>query len=191
MALQIFFFWIFHTYSGVLRYSSYVDATKLLLAVFFNIGILSLTNFLVFITTSKVMFYYTTLMIYAVLSFLLLFILRLSVKSIYDYFTQNSDQITPVMIFGTQSSAIGIAKMILSADDNKYKLVGFIDDEKNVSERRIMGYPVYHLDEQTLKKHIVNNAKAIIVSPNKMNQINPNTDLDLFINNNLYFCNNK
>src|ERR1035437_6947352 len=41
---QIFFFWIFHTYSGVLRYSSYVDATKLLLAVFFNIGILSLTR---------------------------------------------------------------------------------------------------------------------------------------------------
>jgi FlaA1/EpsC-like NDP-sugar epimerase len=89
------------------------------------------------------------------------------------------------MIFGTQSSAIGIAKMILSADDNKYKLVGFIDDEKNVSERLIMGFPVYHLDEQTVKNHIVNKAKAIIVSPNKMNQINPNTDLDLFINNNL------
>ena len=183
--LQIFFFWIFHTYSGILRYSSYVDATKLLLAVFFNIVILSLTNFLVFITTTKVMFYYSALLIYAVLSFLLLFILRLAVKSIYDYFTQNSDQIAPVMIFGTQSSAIGIAKMILSADDNKYKLVGFIDDEKNASERRIMGFPVYHLDEKTIKQHIVNKAKAIIVSPTKMNQINPNTDLDLFINNNL------
>ena len=36
MVLQIFLFWIFHTYSGVLRYSSYVDASKLLLAVFFN-----------------------------------------------------------------------------------------------------------------------------------------------------------
>ena len=35
LTLQIFFFWIFHTYSGVLRYSSYVDASKLLLAVFF------------------------------------------------------------------------------------------------------------------------------------------------------------
>ena len=185
MTLQLIFFWIFHTYSGVLRYSSYVDATKLLMAVLLNIGIISLTNFLVFISTGNKMFYYSTLLIYGVLSFLLLFILRLAVKSIYDYFTQNSEQITPVMIFGTQAAAIGIAKMIRSADDNKYKLVGFIDDDKNASQKLIMGVSVYHYDEKTVKKHVVNKAKAIIVSPNKMNQINPNTDLDIFINNNL------
>ena len=185
MLLQIFFFWVFHTYSGVLRYSSYVDATKLLLAVFFNIGVISLLNFIVYITSSNVMFYYPALLIYAVLSFLLLFILRLAVKSIYDYFTQNSDQITPVMIFGTQSAAIGIAKMIRSSEDNKYKLVGFIDDDINASQRLIMGVSVYHLDEKTVKKHLVNKVKAIIVTPNKMNQINPNTDLDIFINNNI------
>jgi len=185
MTLQVFSFWIFHTYSGVLRYSSYVDASKLLMAVSLNIGILSITNFIIFISTSNKMFYYSTLMIYGVLSFLLLFILRLAVKSIYDYFTQNSGQITPVMIFGTQSAAIGIAKMIRSAEDNKYKLVGFIDDDKNASQRLIMGVSVYHYDEMTVRKHVVNKAKAIIVSPNKMNQINPNCDLDIFINNNL------
>jgi len=185
MILQVFSFWIFHTYSGVLRYSSYVDASKLLMAVSLNIGILSITNFVIFISTSNKMFYYSTLMIYGVLSFLLLFILRLAVKSIYDYFTQNSGQITPVMIFGTQSAAIGIAKMIRSAEDNKYKLVGFIDDDKNASQRLIMGVSVYHYDEMTVRKHVVNKAKAIIVSPNKMNQINPNCDLDIFINNNL------
>ena len=185
MTLQVFSFWIFHTYSGVLRYSSYVDASKLLMAVSLNIGILSITNFVIFISTSNKMFYCSTLMIYGVLSFLLLFILRLAVKSIYDYFTQNSGQITPVMIFGTQSAAIGIAKMIRSAEDNKYKLVGFIDDDKNASQRLIMGVSVYHYDEMTVRKHVVNKAKAIIVSPNKMNQINPNCDLDIFINNNL------
>ena len=89
------------------------------------------------------------------------------------------------MIFGTQAAAIGIAKMIRSAEDNKYKLVGFIDDDKNASQKLIMGVPVYHYDEKTVMKHVVIKAKAIIVSPNKMNQINPNTDLDLFINNNL------
>jgi FlaA1/EpsC-like NDP-sugar epimerase len=131
------------------------------------------------------MFYYSTLLIYGILSFVLLFFIRLAVKIIYDYFTQNSGQIIPVMIFGTQSAAIGIAKMIRSAEENKYKLIGFIDDDKNAAQRLIMGVKVYHLDENVIKNHIVNKAKAIIVSPNKMNQINPNTDLDLFINNNI------
>jgi FlaA1/EpsC-like NDP-sugar epimerase len=162
-----------------------VDASKLLLAVFLNIGIISLANFIVFMATSLKMFYYSTLLIYAVISFLLLFILRLGVKLIYDYYTQNSGQITPVMIFGTQSAAIGIAKMIRSAHDNKYKLIGFIDDDKNASEKLIMGVSVYHFDEKTMMKHVINKAKAIIISPNKLNQINPTIDLDIFINNNL------
>lgn len=185
IGLQIIFFWIFHTYSGVLRYSGYVDATKLLLAVSFNVGILSLANLIFQHTTATYLFFYFALLIYAVLSFLLLFIVRLSVKTVYDFFSENSGQITPVMIYGTQSAAIGIAKMLRSSQDNKYKLVGFIDDDKNATERVIMGIKVYHLNETTVKKTIASIAKAIIVSPNKMNQIDPNTDLDLFLNNKL------
>ena len=185
VGLQIIFFWLFHTYSGVLRYSGYVDATKLLFAVSFNVSIISLANFIYYLVKSQSVFYYSALLIYAVLSFLLLFILRLVVKSIYDYFTQNSGQITPVMIFGTQSAAIGIARMLRSTHDSKYKLVGFIDDDKNATERVIMGVKVYLLDENTIKKVVSVKAKAIIVSPNKMNLIDPNNDLDIFINNKL------
>lgn len=185
IGLQILFFWLFHTYSGVLRYSGYVDAAKLLLAVSFNVGVISIVNFIINLTSTYQAFYYSTLLIYAVLSFLLLFILRLFVKSLYDYFTQNTSQIIPVMIFGTQSAAIGIAKMLRSTEENKYKLVGFIDDDKNASERVIMGVKVYHLNENTIKKSVVNKAKAIIISPTKMNQIDPNIDLDIFLNNNI------
>jgi FlaA1/EpsC-like NDP-sugar epimerase len=185
IGLQIVFFWLFHTYSGVLRYSAYVDAVKLLLAVSLNVGLLSIANFVGHITTKIYMFYYSNLFFYGVLAFLLLFMLRLAAKSVFDYFTQNSGQITPVMIFGTQSAAIGIAKMIRSSHENKYKLVGFIDNDKNASQRLIMGAKVYYFDEATVKKYVVKRAKAIIVSPNKMEQINPNTDLDIFLNNNL------
>ena len=185
LILQVFFFWIFHTYSGVLRYSGFVDAAKLLFAVSFNVLILFIANFLVFESVSFYLFYYSSLLIYAILSFLLLFFLRLGVKNIYDYFTQNSGQIIPIMIFGTQSDAIGIAKMLRSTQENKYKLVGFIDNDKNATERVIMGVKVYNLDESTVQKVVVKKSKSIIVSPNKLKQIDPNSDLDLFLNNNL------
>jgi len=185
IGFQIIFFWMFHTYSGVLRYSGYVDAVKLLLAVSLNIGIISLINYIFYFTTNSCLFYYSTLLIYGVLSFLLLFIIRLVVKTIYDYFTQNSGQIIPIMIYGTKSAAIGIAKMLRSGPENKYKLVGFIDDDKNATQRIIMGVKVYKLDEETVKNVVVKLAKAIIVTPLKMNTIDPTSDLDLFLNNNL------
>ena len=182
---QIIFFWIFHTYSGVLRYSSYVDAAKLFLAVFLNLVSLLIINKLLELSSGIIIFYTWPLIIYAVIAFFLLFTLRLGVKLIYDFFTQNSGQVTPVMIFGTQSAAIGIATMILSSHENKYKLVGFIDNDKNAKERRIMGFKVYHLNEETVKNIVVKRAKAIIVTPLKMNTINPKVDLDIFLNNNL------
>jgi len=185
LGFQIIFFWMFHTYSGVLRYSSYVDASKLLLAVSTNIAFVSLVNFVIHLFTFHNTYNYFSLIVYAFLSFLMLFLIRLTVKSMFNYYSENSDSIIPVMIFGTQSSAIGIAKMIRSAQDNKYKLVGFLDDDKSASEKIIMGVKVYELNEDIVKRIVVKKAKAVIVTPNKMSQIDPNNDLDVFINNNL------
>lgn len=185
LSLQIIFFWLFHTYSGVLRYSGYVDAAKLLFAVLFSGAVLSLVNLIVFLSQSMTLLFYTTLLTYSIIAYLLLFSLRLAAKTFYDYFTQNFGQITPVMIYGTKSAAIGIAKMLRSTQDTKYKLVGFIDEDKNSSERVIMGVKVYHLDENTVKNIVIKKAKAIIVSPIKLKKINPDTDLDIFINNGL------
>jgi len=185
IGLQIIFFWFFHTYSGVLRYSGYVDAAKLFFAVFGNVGLLIFINIILDVVTSGYLFDNIALLIYGVIAYFLLFCLRLCVKIIYDYFTLNGSQITPVMIFGTHLAAIGIAKMLRSGQDLKYKLVGFIDDDKSATAKVIMGVKVYHLDENTIKKIVVKKAKAIIVSPLKMKTINPNTDLDIFLNNNL------
>lgn len=185
IGFQIIFFWLFHTYSGVLRYSGYVDASKLLLAVISNVIFISVMNFIIYFFSGYVGFYYSALIFYAVLAFLQLFILRLTVKTMYDYFSQNFGQIIPVMIYGSQSAAIGIAKMLKTTPGKKYKLVGFIDDDKSATEKVIMGVKVYRLNEEVVKKVVVVKAKAIIVSPLKMTQINPNTDLDIFLNNNL------
>jgi len=90
----------------------------------------------------------------------------------FDFLFQNLGQITPVMIYGTKVSAVGIARMLQSGhDDVKYKLVGFIDDDKAACERVIMGVKVYHLNEETLKRKVVKKAKAIIVSPMKMKKL--------------------
>ncbi|NDV46149.1 polysaccharide biosynthesis protein [Paludibacter sp. 221] len=182
---QIIFFWIFHTYSGVLRYSSYVDAAKLLLAVAADVVLLAVVNLFASLFYQVYLFSYVGLLIYGVVAFLLLFLLRLTVKIVYDAFSHSSGHITPVMIYGTQSAAVGIAKMLRTDPSSKYKLVGFIEDNRNATERLIMGAKVYLLDEETMRDVISKKAKAVIVSPLKMESINPNKDLDLFFNYNL------
>lgn len=185
LIIQVIFFWIFHTYSGVLRYSGYVDAAKLLFAVSSTVGVLLLLNLISNEFFSFQLYRYSSLLIYFIFSFLLLFLVRLFVKTIFDFVVQNSGKVIPVMILGTQSAAIGLAKMLRSEDETRYKLVGFIDDDKNASQRVIMGVKVYNFDEKTIRKHIIKKAKAIIVPPSKLKQIDPDSELEIFLNNNI------
>jgi FlaA1/EpsC-like NDP-sugar epimerase len=148
--------------------------------------VFSVVNLFYIFGTGNAFVYYSVLIAYGVLAFLFLLILRLFTKSFYDYFTQRGDYITPVMIFGTKSAAIGIAKMLMSEQvGSKYKLVGFIDDEKSAIEKMIMGVKVYHLDDEILKTTISKKCKSIIISPLKLNQVNSSNILEKFIDNNL------
>ena len=183
--VQTFFFWTFHTYSGVLRYSSFIDAIKLLFAVLATVAVVVAVNFAYEEYTGEALYFYSALFLYGIFSFLLLFALRLSIKTFYDYFAESYGKNTPVMIYGTKSSGVGMAKVLQSNTDEKYKLVGFIDDDKNFVQRMIMGVKVYHLNKKNVEKIISKKAKAVIISPVKMKEINPETDLDIFLNNGL------
>jgi FlaA1/EpsC-like NDP-sugar epimerase len=183
---QVIFYRIFHTYSGVLRYSSFVDAQKILMAISVNVLFYVLINLFYHTFTLRILFTFTELLIYSILAFVFLFLLRLTVKTLYDYVTQRGEVIIPVMIYGTKSAAIGIAKMLMSEQvGSKYELVGFIDDDKSASEKMIMGVRVYHLQDNVINTVIKKKAKAIIVSPLKLNQVNSMNILEKFIDNNL------
>ncbi|OJX83869.1 MAG: hypothetical protein BGP01_10710 [Paludibacter sp. 47-17] len=184
--LQVVFYRIFHTYSGVLRYSSFVDAQKILMAISVHVLMYVLVNLFYHTFTLRILFTFTELLIYSILAFVFLFLLRLTVKTLYDFITQRGEVIIPVMIYGTKSAAIGIAKMLMSEQvGSKYELVGFIDDDKSASEKMIMGVRVYHLQDNIIHNVIKKKAKAIIVSPLKLNQVNSMNILEKFIDNNL------
>lgn len=181
VGVQALFYWIFHTYSGVLRYSAYVDAMKLLFSVFLAVLVLLGLNLFADYVLSYQMFYYTTILIYAVLAFFFLFMIRLIVKTTYDHLSMNANAAVPVMIYGTQSAGVAIAKLLRTNEKLKYKLVGFIDTEKLSSKKTLMGVKVYELNEDNLTKKIIKKTRTIIVSPTQMQKINPKVDLDVFI----------
>lgn len=184
---QSVFFWLFHTYSGILRYSTMTDATKLFLAIFSNCFFLSALNFVCSLYLSMPLFYYSSILIYGFIAFILLFGIRLTVRNIFNYFVETSAQIIPVMIYGIDEAGLGIARMILSSVNSKkqYKLVGFIDGDENAVNKMVMGIRVYNHDDQTIKTKVANKVNTVIVSPIKMKEINPDEDLDVFIQNHI------
>lgn len=184
MGFQLLFFIVFRTYSGILRYSTFVDTIHVLLAVVLA-GVCNLiVNAMIAHATGQAVLLNTLPIMYIFVAFLLLFCLRVGVKTLYETVSKNNN--TKVLIYGTQSAGIAIAKMLRSSMDAHYRPVGFIEDDKKRDMHTLLGMSVYHLDDKLIRKMEAKGVKDVIVSPLKMKSIVPSRDLAIFLDNNIH-----
>lgn len=187
VAVQLISFIIFRTYAGIIRYSTFVDIIKVLMAIILTSGLILITNLLCKLFGDVKPFLSSTLLIYLPTAFVLLFCLRVGVKTIYDVLVQRGGYHKRVMIYGTKSSGLAIAKMLRSSgSDSNYLPVGFITDAKDNKHFSIQGLDVYQLDDSLLNVLQRKNVHDVIVSPTKMHEINPSTDLEFFLQHNIH-----
>jgi FlaA1/EpsC-like NDP-sugar epimerase len=185
VVLQMVFFWVFHTYSGILRYSTFVDIIKVILAVVSCTLILVGTNVVCRLMHTPTPFLTTSLIIYLFVSICLLFVWRVTIKTTFVYISHHHHAIKKVLIYGTQSAGLSIAKMLQSNLESQYQPVGFIVDHHDNQNHNLLGLPLYPMNADLIPLMQRKEIGCIIVSPMKMQDINPLKDLSIFIENNI------
>jgi FlaA1/EpsC-like NDP-sugar epimerase len=184
LGTQLLAFLAFQTFSGILRYSTFIDTIKVLLSNITTGLVLVVLNVILDRTVGTHPVLNTVLAVYVPTSFVLLFSLRVGVKTLSETFEQN--QASPrVMIYGTQSAGLSIAKMLRAAGNTPYRPVGFIANEDQRHGYDLAGLRVRPLNEKLFDWMAMRGIKHVIVSPLKMREINPAKDLQIFINHNV------
>lgn len=185
IAIQMAFFWIFRTYSGILRFSTFIDTIKVVLAVGCATVCAMLLNCISEHFGLKVI-PYSILLFYCFVSIVLLSCFRVAVKTIFEVIQKQVSGAKPVLIYGTKSAGIAIAKMLRSSADSQYRPVGYISDDPHRKVYDINGLHVYTLDNGLFKFMKRRNIQDVIVSPIKMKDINPSKDLQIFLDNDIH-----
>ena len=183
MVLQAVMFWVFHTYSGILRFSTFVDATKVVLSVLVAGIAPALINSIIRYTTGQYLMLNSILFTYIFVAIVLLVCWRVAIKLSFEYMSHHSPGIRPVMIYGTKSAGLAIAKMLNSSMDSQYRPVGFITDADDNVKHELLGLKVYVKNEHLIRILKAKEVQDIIVSPLKMKHINPAKDLAIFLDN--------
>ena len=185
LAVQTLSFWAFHTYSGILRYSTFVDTLKVATSVC-TTGITLLIVNIIFkygTLTIHPPFLTTVLIIYIFVGITLLFGWRVTIKTTFEHLSHNAKGVEKVLIYGTKSAGLSIAKMLQSNMESKYRPVGFVADERDEVRHSLLTLKVYPLNQDLIELMKNQHIKKVIVSPIKMKEINPLKDLRLFIDN--------
>ncbi|SFN74070.1 NDP-sugar epimerase, includes UDP-GlcNAc-inverting 4,6-dehydratase FlaA1 and capsular polysaccharide biosynthesis protein EpsC [Salegentibacter flavus] len=166
VAVHIFYFYIFKTYAGIIRYSSNIDALKLLLATlssFFTLVFISYTTY--FVIGEKI-FLIGGLLINLCAAFSLLFLFRLGVKQVYEYFkiVQKNERLINAVIIGADENAISVVGALDIEHPRRFKVVGFLTQEKLNRSIRLLDKPVVNYSGKVHNAVQSLDASAIILS---------------------------
>mgnify|MGYP003292996190 CR=1 FL=1 len=128
-------------------------------------------------------FFTSILAIYVFVAITLLFGWRVTIKTVFEHISHSSKGVEKVLVYGTKSAGLSIAKMLQSNLESKYRPVGFIADKKDDVRHSLLNLKVYELNQDLIDHLEKNRIKHVIISPIKMKEINPINDLKLFIDN--------
>lgn len=170
-------FRIFHTYDGILRYSSFIDLQRVFYAVTFGAVLSAITKDMLLSTHffPGVEIEYRNIVLGALISTLVLWAIRVIAKTIFDV-SLSDYNIKHAFIYGVKEGGIGFAKQIKNSKPMKFKLMGFISDDAEIKHHHLMGTKVYAPDQNTIRKMRNNNISTLLISPGAINVFRANKD---------------
>lgn len=171
-------FKMFHTYDGILRYSSFVDMQRVgyaslvgcVLSYFGHFGLMQFEYF------QRVYVGGREIALASIISVLLLWAVRVLVKTVYDVSIDKLNA-RATLIYGVTKGGMGLAKQVRNDKTLKMSLAGFVSDEEHVKHRVLMGLSVFPLDSNLktiIRKHHV---ECLLVAQGALDSFRNNKEL--------------
>lgn len=186
MVFALVGFRIFKTYSGIIRYSSFVDLQRVGLAMLLSLVIAEVMHYVMYSWDIKfVRFQGRQIAVMYLVATIGLVVFRILVKAIYDAYLNPNRRIR-TLIYGVKEGGIGIANNICNDRNTNFMLKGFISHDDLYSGNTLMGEKIYTINDKLEEVIESNDIKAVLVSPMQVDRFRTNTTLqDILINANV------
>ncbi len=177
MIFNLIGFRVFRTYSGVLRYSSFVDLQRVAMAMGLSCIIALILHYPIFYLDLKfVRLQGRQIIAMYVVATILMWAMRVLVKTLYDV-VFSSDKGIRTFIFGVKDGGVGLAKNIRNDKNSKFQLKGFISPEPTFAGKILMGVKVYGEGKKLPEVIKDMNIGAVLVSPLQNESFRDNQEL--------------
>lgn len=167
---------LLHTYSGVMRHSSFVDLHRVALANLIGAVLTFPLRQLCLVRLGYAVLGYYDLVAVFMISTLIMWCIRVFVKYAYEE-GSNVKHAERVFVYGTRNGGVSIAKGIMNDENRKYVLAGFVSSDKNYVNKQLMGVTVVKDDLGLVEKMKAKGATILLVSPLYSDKFRANTEL--------------
>lgn len=185
LGIRALSFFLSKTYQGIVKYTGSKDSQRIFIVLSLGSIAFVLVNVINYNFINKTFpIPFSIIIIDYMASTFLMISLRIMFKALYQELTNPNKEKRSVIIFGAGESGI-ITKRTLDRDaGTKYKVLGFIDDDKKKQGKKLEGTSIYGIDklDELLKNNDVSNVIISIqnLTPSKKQQV-----VDICLNNNV------
>ena len=169
---------MFHTYAGIMRYSSFVDLMHVAYANGVSLAVAFAWHFFVYRFPTDVFYHlhFRHIVLMYVIGTALMWGMRALVKTLYDV-AMTDGWALRTLIYGVQEGGIGLAKNIRTQNPKHFVVKGFIAPDNSYKHNLVMGEKVYSASSDL--EAVVNRLKikAVLVSPLQTENFRNNPDL--------------
>ncbi|WP_411911993.1 polysaccharide biosynthesis protein [Chryseobacterium salviniae] len=184
---NVMFMYIFKTYAGIIRHSTFIDLFKLLISCFCTLFLVGSANIISEWITGKEFIINPFLILYFIISFMGLFLFRLYVKEFFHIVREyrRSTLKKRILVLGIDEQSIAIARAILDNPSLPYHVVGFLTQRTDSKRAYLLGKPIF------AKEKIEENAKeellidGVIIIKEMMSKDEMNSWVNLFLEKDL------
>ena len=171
-------FRLFHTYSGFMRYSSFVDLMRVVYGNLVSLVLVLIADYGMDMLPGDWFVHFNTTSIFLcyIIATLLMWALRVFVKTLYDVAFSNTRAVR-VLIYGAMDGGVGLAKNIQNQRPRKFLVKGFITHYKNTKHQQIMGERVYSVEEDLAEIIKKNDIEGVLVSPYRVKEFRDNQEI--------------
>lgn len=165
IGINIFCMFIFKTYAGIIRHSTFFDFFKILLSSGSTLIIMLIINVGSELFLEKSLYLYPILFLYFFMSVSIMFFFRMATKQFFniliDY--KGSSSKTRVAVVGIGDASVSLARAILHNPNYPYRLEGFITKRSDSNKAILLGHKIYNIDYFFKNKNLINQFDALLI----------------------------
>ena len=181
--LSLVGFRLFHTYTGIMRYASFVDLMRVVYSNALSLTLVLLADFGMQYLPTHMFAHFNTSSIFLIylMATLMMWVVRVVAKTIYDVTTSDKRALR-VLIYGAMSGGVGLAKNINTLRPRRFILKGFITHDSRMRHSTLLGENVYNVNDDLLAIIRKKEIEAVLVSPSRLREFREDERLqDLLI----------
>lgn len=178
-AVYMIAFILFHTFNGVLRFSSFIDLRRVAYSTFtasFAVCVLHQVQVKCGLTPYLLIPRFFSGVQIFITATMFMWALRIMVKILHDNYSKGDNALN-AFIYGCMQGGVALAKSVRSQSPSRYRILGFISAEKNMTSSLLMGEKIYYDDDNIVETMKNNNVKVLLVSPLQTERFTHRTSL--------------